>query len=314
MADAAIASAVNVLKGQNSASLLSSARTLAEGVRDRADVDESKKVLAGKVLGLVDEISGVEAAVPVSVPVPGPVPVPVPVPVPSVSPSSTTTGNVSLKKPVKIVTKERICTPKSLIDLLKPALVDVSGKVQTLFNINPPSPIYILLKNIYPLLWNRAVVERTNAAVKPMANTVTDYLIKGTDIITLKNIATKKIVNEQIRERVLSAVNQQSDEILTAVNRDFLSLSESQAKDVARIINIYFNDICLWTKDEYDNWRSAANFKKHYNQLKTSNLKAKAITRRNKKLNDNAKSKVNVNAQSSQRGSARRTTKKRRQH
>ena len=58
MADAAIASAVNVLKGQNSASLLSSARTLAEGVRDRADVDESKKVLAGKVLGLVDEISG----------------------------------------------------------------------------------------------------------------------------------------------------------------------------------------------------------------------------------------------------------------
>lgn len=58
MADAAIASAVNVLKGQNSASLLSSARTLAEGVRDRAIKDSPTNVLAERVLGLVNDISG----------------------------------------------------------------------------------------------------------------------------------------------------------------------------------------------------------------------------------------------------------------
>ena len=58
MADAAIASAVNVLKGQNSASLLTSARNLAEGVRDRAIKDSPTNVLAERVLGLVNDISG----------------------------------------------------------------------------------------------------------------------------------------------------------------------------------------------------------------------------------------------------------------
>lgn len=54
----AIASAVNVLKGQNSASLLSSARTLATSASERSAEGSSERELAERVLGLVNDISG----------------------------------------------------------------------------------------------------------------------------------------------------------------------------------------------------------------------------------------------------------------